>query len=214
MKLNQKFKSALSFPLKAVGLMWLIMLNSWLMGIDLVSVGLYPRTFSGLSGIITAPFIHGNLEHLVSNSFPLIFLGTMSFYFYPRISKRIIIAIVGLTGIMVWSFARPSYHIGASGVVYGLAAFIFFSGVFRKDVRSYSLSLIVLFLYGGIVEGLLPNQIGVSWESHLAGAVSGLVLAFTYRNTDRPEPQPGIDYIEEVEENEFDYQYIPDEAAK
>lgn len=192
--------------------MWLVMLNSWFMGIDLVSVGLYPRSLSGLKGIITAPFIHSNLEHLSSNSFPLIFLGTMSFYFYPRISKRVLIFLVLMVGAMVWLFARPSFHIGASGIVYGLAAFIFFSGVFRKDIRSYALSLIILFLYGGIVEGLMPNQIGVSWESHLAGAVSGGILAYIYRNTDRDEQIQEATFLEE-EDNEFDYQYNGEEQT-
>lgn len=113
---------------------------------------------------------------------------------------------------MVWLFARPSFHIGASGIVYGLAAFIFFSGVFRKDVRSYALSLIILFLYGGIVEGLMPNQIGVSWESHLAGAVSGGILAYIYRNTDRDEQLQQATFLEE-EANEFDYQYNGEEQT-
>jgi membrane associated rhomboid family serine protease len=192
--------------------MWLVMLNSWFMGIDLVSVGLYPRSLFGLKGIITAPFIHSNLEHLSSNSFPLLFLGTMSFYFYPRISKRVLVLLVLMVGMMVWLFARPSFHIGASGIVYGLAAFIFFSGVFRKDVRSYALSLIILFLYGGIVEGLMPNQIGVSWESHLAGAVSGGILAYIYRNTDRDEQLQQDTFLEE-ESNEFDYQYNGEEQT-
>ncbi|MEX0811538.1 MAG: rhomboid family intramembrane serine protease [Chitinophagales bacterium] len=212
MKINKKFKTSLRIPLQAVGLMWLVMLNSWIMDINLVSAGLYPRSLNGLIGIITAPFIHSSLEHLSSNSFPLIFLGTMSFYFYPRISKRVILILVFLVGILVWLFARPSYHIGASGIVYGLASFIFFSGVFRKDIRSYALSFIILFLYGGIVEGLMPNQFGVSWESHLAGAVSGIVLAFIYRNTDRPKPE--VELYTAEEDNEFEYKYIPEDEEK
>lgn len=208
--MNRNFRKALSLPIKMVGLMWLVMIYSWTMGVNLVSAGLYPRSFSGLQGIITAPFIHSNIEHLSSNSFPLLFLGTMSFYFYPRISKRVFVYLLLMVGAAVWLFARPSFHIGASGIVYGLAAFIFFSGVFRKDIRSYTLSFIILFLYGGIVEGLMPNQIGVSWESHLAGAVSGAILAFLYKDTDR-EPKPVNPFTEEEENNEFEYRYNAEE---
>lgn len=206
MTATKNFKQALSNPLKLVVLMWLVMLNALLMDLPIVQAGLYPRSLWGLKGIITAPFIHSNLEHLSSNTFPILFLGTMLYYFYPKISTRVILYIILITGISVWLFARPSYHIGASGLVYGLATFIFFSGVFRKDIRLYALSFIILFLYGGIVEGLMPNQIGVSWESHLAGAISGGILAYFYKGEKSPHQSEEIK-LDDDGENEFKYRY-------
>lgn len=162
--------------------------------------GLLPRTLRGLAGIITMPFLHKDYEHLFGNCFALFVLGLTLFHFYPRVALRVIFisALSGAT--LVWLFARPAYHIGASGVVYSLSAFLFLSGVLRRDRGSRGAALIVALLYGGEVWGIFPLQEGVSWEGHLCGAIAGCYLALLYRGIDLPE-EP-----EEEEEPEEDWE--------
>ncbi|MBT8380451.1 MAG: rhomboid family intramembrane serine protease [Ignavibacteria bacterium] len=179
-------------------------------------MGLLPRNLAGLLGIVTAPLIHGDFSHLISNTFPLIVLGWIILFFYPRISFFLFVFIYLLTGILVWIFARQVYHIGASGIVYGFVSFLFFSGLFRKDNTSIVLALIITFLYGGIIWGMLPGLKGISWESHSLGAFTGLLAAFIFRNVDPPakkydwEDEPddfNVDDLEvsyDPEKNKFD----------
>jgi hypothetical protein len=133
-------------------------------------------------GIITGPLVHGDLMHLLSNSFPLILLGIGIMYFYNKIAREVFLWIYFTTGIWVWIVARDAYHIGASGLVYGLVAFLLFSGLFRRDARSIAISLVVIFLYSGMVAGILPTSSSISWESHLLGAFAGIFCAFYFRN--------------------------------
>ncbi|MDP4192196.1 MAG: rhomboid family intramembrane serine protease [Bacteroidota bacterium] len=184
---KKKFISSLTPPLAFVVLMWIIKLLEVIFSIDLGRFGIYPKTSQGLIGIITAPLVHADFNHLLSNSLPLLLLGTGLIYFYKSASFKIIAYIYLFTGTAVWLFARQSYHIGASGIVYGLASFLFFSGLIRRDTRSIALSLIVTFLYGGIIWGLLPLKNGISWESHLAGAVSGILASVIFRKHDPPK---------------------------
>lgn len=149
--------------------------------LNLSRFGVYPRTTEGLVGILTYPLIHGSLEHLINNSVPLFVLLSCLFFFYPHVARRTVLWIYLLSGLWIWISARQNYHIGASGVVYGLAAFLFFSGLFKRDNRMIAISLVVAFLYGGMVWGIFPIQERVSWEGHLWGAVSGLALAWLYR---------------------------------
>jgi len=152
--------------------------------------GVYPRSLHGLKGIITAPFIHGSFNHLINNSVPLFTLTMGLLYFYKKIAYRLLLVFWLVTGILIWLLARPSYHIGASGVVYALATFIFFSGIIRKNVNLLALSLLVAFLYGSMVWGVFPIKIGVSWEAHLFGALTGLVCSILYRNQGPPPQKP------------------------
>lgn len=140
--------------------------------------GVFPREISGIKGIFFAPLIHGDFEHLISNSVPLLVLTTILGYFYRKVAIPSFIIIYILTGFAVWLFARRSIHIGASGVVYGLVSFVFWSGVFRRNLRSIVLALIVTILYSGYFAGILPTKEGISWESHLFGAFAGLFVAF------------------------------------
>lgn len=185
---NKEFKTIgnliipLAFPLA----LWLIHLISWIFDISIYKLGLFPRELSGLIGIITAPLIHGNFSHLISNTAPLFVLGLSIFYFFPKAAYRSFILIYLSTGLLVWLFGREVYHIGASGIVYGFVSFLFFGGIFRRDNKSITLSLLVVFLYGGLVWGVLPGMKGISWESHLFGAVSGLIVSFIFRKMDPP----------------------------
>ena len=164
-------------PVRLVFLMWVVFAIGLILPFDLAFLGIYPRSISGSIGIVFAPLIHGDLVHIVSNSVPLLFLGAVLFYFYDRIAKRVLIQCYFLTNFLVWIFARPSLHIGASGLVYGIASFLIFFGLFRKDFRSILISLVILLMYGGLIYGLLPQQEGISWESHLLGGIVGAISA-------------------------------------
>ncbi len=173
----------LFFPL----VLWIVHLVSLLFNEDLSKLGLLPRNLAGLLGIITSPLIHADFAHLISNTIPLIILGWIIFTFYRKVSYLLFVFIYLITGLLVWIFARPAYHIGASGIVYGFVSFLFFSGLFRKDNISIALSLIVTFLYGGLVWGIIPGLEGISWESHLFGGITGLIAAYLFRKIDPPK---------------------------
>jgi membrane associated rhomboid family serine protease len=145
--------------------------------------------------------IHEDLKHLFNNSIPLFFLATAVFYFYSEVAFRVFIWTYILTGLFVWLAGREAWHIGASGLIYGLASFLFFSGIIRRYFRLIALSLLVVFLYGSMVWGMMPELYkNVSWESHMLGFVSGIILSIWYR---KEGPQkPVYEWLEEEEEVE------------
>jgi membrane associated rhomboid family serine protease len=162
--------------------MWGIHIFQVVTGVDLGQLGIYPQRVFGLRGIIFTPLLHADWNHLFSNSVPFLVLTTMIMFFYRRVAVRSFIMIYLLTGFGVWIFGRPVFHIGASGVIYGLLAFVFWSGIFRRSLQAIVLSLIVTFLYSGYIMGILPNQEGgISWESHLIGGLVGIFTAYWYR---------------------------------
>lgn len=175
------FLHSLLFPALWILAFWIVEIIEQAAGLSFVRLGIYPLHFNGLQGVIFSPFIHSDFNHLISNSVPFFILLFMLIYFYRRISYQIFFQLYLLAGICVWLAGREAWHIGASGIVYALAAFHFVSGVIRNDVRLLTLSVVVVFLYGGMVWGLFPIDPGISWEGHLWGAVSGVVLAFYYR---------------------------------
>ena len=187
MKIPKDLIKRLLIPLIFPLLLWLIQLVSYFFNINLYKLGVLPRNINGIIGIVTSPLIHGSFSHLISNTFPLIVLGLSIFYFYPKVAYKVFIIIYLGTETLVWIFAREVYHIGASGIIYGFISFVFFSGVFRKDNRSIALALVVVFLYGGLIWGVLPIQEGVSWESHLFGGIVGIISAFMFRKVDPPK---------------------------
>ncbi len=160
--------------------------------------GVYPRTLSGFKGVFFTHFIHSNTNHLFNNSVPLFVLLSSLFYFYKDIAYKVLLFGGFLTGFLTWCIARESYHIGASGIVYLLFSFVFFSGIIRKHFRLVAISLIIIFLYGSMIWYVLPIKEGMSWEGHLSGFLVGLILAITYR-------KQGIVKIEhQFTETEFD----------
>lgn len=148
------------------------------LGINLNEYGVYPRRISGLQGVVLSPFIHGSIEHLYNNTIPLAVLTSFLFYFYRSAAVRVFLLGTLISGLLTWAIARPSYHIGASGVIYLLASFIFFKGILAKNYRLVALSLVVVFIYGSMIWYIFPVKDGISWEGHLAGFLTGLVLAF------------------------------------
>lgn len=200
MNTKEKNRSSFFIPLLFPILLWVVHLISELTNSNFSNLGLLPREWTGLLGIITGPLIHGNFSHLISNTVPLIILGWIVFYFYPKVAYILFIFVYIVTGLLVWIFARQVYHIGASGLVYGFVSFLFFSGLFRRDNKSISLALIIIFLYGGLVWGVLPGAKGISWESHLLGGITGLLAAFLFRKIDPPQKK----YDWEDDEEDFD----------
>jgi membrane associated rhomboid family serine protease len=196
------FYHSLILPAAFVAVLWIVEIVEQVGGYNFVWLGVYPHHLKGLPGILISPFIHDDFGHLISNSLPVFILSAMLIYFYRQISYRIFIQLYLLAGICVWLAGREAWHIGASGVVYALAAFHFVSGIIRNDVRLLTLSVVVVFLYGGLVWGMLPIRPEISWEGHLWGAVSGVVLAFYYRKYGLRRHK--FDWEEEEEEEEVD----------
>lgn len=175
------FKYSLLIPAAIVACFWLVKIIENSYCYHFAVFGILPLHLEGLRGILLSPFIHSSYSHLLSNSVPFLVLTFALLYFYRNLAYRILFLIYILSGFCVWLGGRESYHIGASGIVYGLASFLFFSGVFRKDANLLTISIIVVFLYGSMFWGIFPIVPDISWESHLWGAASGLLLAFYYR---------------------------------
>lgn len=146
-----------------------------------VIYGVLPRHIEGLKGILAAPFIHADWEHLASNAVPLLVLGAALFYFYREVAWRVLLIIYIMSGFWLWLGGRENYHIGASNIVYGLASFLFLSGIIRKHIGLIAISLLVVFLYGSMVWGLLPVLQKISWEGHLFGTLAGILCAYSFR---------------------------------
>lgn len=176
-----KFKDSVFYSLAFIALLWIVKAIEFSISRDFGGYGILPRKISGAIGIITGPLIHGDINHLFSNTIPLLILGIGVIYFYNKIAFEVIALIYLMTGIWVWIAAREAYHIGASGIVYGMVSFLFFSGVFRKDPKSIAVSLVVTFLLGGMIYGIFPSNEHISWESHLLGSLAGVFCAFYFR---------------------------------
>ena len=163
--------------------LWLVKLFEFELNVDFATWGIFPLAVKGLPGIIFSPLIHGSFEHLIANTLPLFILTFSLFFFYRKSAYTIFILIYLLSGLFVWLAGREAWHIGASGVIYGLAAFLFLSGVISFNIRLLTISLVVSLIYGGMFWGIFPVKPEISWESHLWGGVSGLGLALLYRKS-------------------------------
>jgi membrane associated rhomboid family serine protease len=194
------FRLAVKIALGFVALIWFIQLVDWALDLGPEGFGVRPRQMAGLPGILFAPLVHGGFAHLIANSPPLLVLGTAMLYLYPNSALRVLPAVYLGSGVAVWLFARGSVHVGASGLIYGLVTYIFVAGLIRRDRRAIAASLLVSFMYGALVWGVLPIERGVSWETHLAAALIGLVLAIALRRLDIP---PRHRYAWEDEEDKY-----------
>lgn len=184
-KARSSFRLAFRIALALVALLWGIFFIDALFDLRLSRFGLRPGSIAGLIGIFTAPLLHGGMGHLFNNSIPLLVALTAILYLYPTAALRVVPLVWLGSGLVGWLIGRPSIHIGASGLLYGLLVFVFLSGVLRRDMRSVSVSLLVWFLYSTMIWGVFPLRPDMSWELHLSGAVIGGLLAWVYRKRDR-----------------------------
>ena len=187
-----------------VSIIWLVFLigQTLLDRVDIMRLGLTPGEITGLRGVIFSPLLHSSVSHLWSNTLSLLILIWFLFYFYSKIALNVFAALWIISGVVTWLIGRNALHVGASGLVFAMLFFLFFSGIFRKYIPLVAVSLIVAFIYGGSVWSILPIteliDASISWEGHLSGAISGLLMAVVYR---REGPQkPEVVWEEEEEE--------------
>lgn len=171
----------IAYPIFFVLLIWIVFWYEVRFGVNFSKYGVYPQTLKGLRGVIFSPFIHGDIQHIYHNTVPLFVLSTALMYFYRHIAWKVLIFGILLSGFLTWCIGRPSYHIGASGLIYVLVSFTFFKGVFAKHYRLIALSLLVVFLYGSMIWYAAPVEEGISWEGHLSGLITGLLFAFFFK---------------------------------
>ncbi|HPY81122.1 MAG TPA: rhomboid family intramembrane serine protease [Bacteroidales bacterium] len=199
---KQKFFLALTKSIIFIGILWILFLLNNTFMLNWNEFGLFPRTINGLRGIVTMHFLHADLEHLFSNSLPLLFLGFGIFYFFQEKSLLIFIMSGLITGILTWSIGSPGIHIGASGLVYAFAFFLVTISIIKMETTLMAYTLIIVFLYGSLVWGFFPALFPdkhISWEGHLSGAITGVILAFFYRNEG---PKRKIYFADEDEDEE------------
>ncbi len=194
---------AFYIPVLLIVTLWLVKGMEFFSGMSFVNYGIFPLQSYGLYGIVLAPFIHADFNHLFNNSVSLLILTATIFYFYKPIAFKIIILVWLVTGLCVWLGGRKAFHIGASGLVYGFASFLFFSGVLRMNIKLLAISLLVIFLYGGLIWGIFPIFPEMSWESHLFGGLTGSVFAFIFINEG---PQKEVIVLDdEPDDEQFPY---------
>lgn len=202
---RRKFLGSLIIPLIIVALMWAVKVVEVSLGINLSRWGLTPHSMEGLFGILTLPFLHANWEHLLSNSVPILVLGTALYYCYPTLANRVMLITWLASGLLTWCLGNPeSTHIGASALVYGLNLFLIASGFIRGNRLLIVISLIMVFLYGGFLWDMIPSIAipqNISWEGHLSGAIIGLLLAFFLR---KEGPQKEVHHWEEDDDEDDD----------
>jgi membrane associated rhomboid family serine protease len=176
-----------------IGVLWCVKSFELLFHHSLTQFGVYPQSLQGILGIITAPFIHGSLEHLFNNTLSLLLLGSFILYGYPKSRWRVIALVWILSGLGVWLFARDAYHIGASGLSHGLFFYLFVVSLFRRDKSSVAIMMAAFFMYGGMTMTIFPREEGISFEYHLFGAIAGVISALLWHKLD---PKPVVKHYE------------------
>ena len=207
-------RNAIPPALFVVIVMWLVYWADFLFIFDFHKLGVLPKTIEGLKGIIFMPLIHAHsdFKHIINNSVPTFLLLTLLFYSYKDIALKVFFGSWLFTGVLVWIFAtnKGSFHIGMSGVIYALAAFLFTSGVLRKYFPLQALSLFIVFLYGSLIWGIFPTTPRVSWEGHLMGMIVGILIAIYYRSEgpQRPKYQYEIEKELGIEPPDLEGMYL------
>lgn len=201
---KRRFIHSLIIPLVFLLFCWLAKIWELVTGMSLHEFGIYPREFKGLAGILFTPFIHGDLDHISANSLSFLLLGVGLFYFYREIALKVFLYIFFLSDILLWLGGRASWHIGASGLIYGIGAFLIVSGIIRRHISLVALSFVIIFAYGSMFWHIFPLKVNdpISWEGHLMGVVSGILLAFIYRHKG-PKKQEWIWKEDESDEDEY-----------
>lgn len=177
----KEFRRNFSRAFLLIAIIWIVHFVNIFLQMSLNRYGILPRSLEGLRGILFAPFLHGDLLHLVSNTLPLFFLSLALFHFFRRSALPVIILAILLGGLLVWLFGRTAMHVGASGLIYSLAGFLMAIGIFRRNFQTILISTLIFLLYGGIIWGVFPTEPWVSWEAHLFGFLVGILLAWIFR---------------------------------
>lgn len=207
-KIDEKiFYHSLVFPVLFLVAIWLVKITETVLEVRFSEWGVFPRKLIGLRGIIFSPFLHGDWNHLLANSPTFLVLSFFIFYFYRKLAYKVMLWMFFLSGFWLWLGGREAYHIGASGLIYGMAAFLFLSGVLRKYTRLMAISLIVVFLYGGMIWGVFPIWTELSWEGHLFGAISGFLLAMVFRKQGPQRPLYSWEIDDETDDTDHESNY-------
>lgn len=197
--MKKELVSSILIPAALVAAFVLVKLAENTFETDFVQYGVFPRKPSGFLGVFTYPFIHADWKHLLNNSTAIFIMGSMLYFFYRDVASKTLVWVYLLSGVWLWMGGRANLHIGASGIVYALFGFLFFSGVFRKHLKLMALSMLVVFLYGSLVWGIFPIDHHISYEGHLFGLLAGIVVAIVYRKQGSQAPKYSWDYVDEEE---------------
>jgi membrane associated rhomboid family serine protease len=187
-----------------VSLLWTIKLWEWLLGLPLATLGVYPRSPEGLMGVLFAPLVHGSFAHIAANTFGVLILGVAVLYGYPKSRWWVLTTVWVLSGLGVWLFGRPSFHIGASGLTHGLFFYLLVVSMLRRDKRSLALMMMASLLFGGMFWGVLPSEEGVSFEYHLFGGLAGVLAALLFWRWDPKPAEKRYDWEDEVDTEPLD----------
>jgi membrane associated rhomboid family serine protease len=187
MQQQQRLRPSILFTLAFIVLLWCIKSAEILFKLDLNLLGLLPLDAWGAIGIITAPLVHGSIEHLFNNTLAVLILGSVLLYGYSQSWWKVLLLVWLLSGLGVWLFARPALHIGASGLTHGVFFFLFVASIFRRDKSSVAIMMIAFLMYGGMTMTIFPREENISFEYHLFGALAGVLAGFIWRDSD-PKP--------------------------
>ncbi len=205
---------AIACPLAFVLLLWIVYFISKYIPFNLALLGIHPLDFKGLIGILTAPLIHLDLDHILSNSLSFIVVGFGLCFLYKKKAFPIFFFIYFTSGLWGWFFARGGYHIGASGLIYGMFFFLVTSAIIKREKRTMAFALLITFLFGAIVWGFFPvffPDRNISWEMHTTGAIAGVVAAFYFKKEGPQRELPPEDEEEDDnDEDENPYWKVPD----
>ncbi len=207
---KRKFYHAVFIPILLSLLLIIVFVLERGMQWDFHTAGIFPRKTAYLGGIFTMIFVHASWEHLINNVVSLTLLTSCLYFFYKQIATKILLLSYFFSGLILWFIGRDSWHIGASGLIYSMAFFLFFSGIIRKYVPLIAISLVITFIYGSMIWYLLPLKIfdTISWEGHLSGAFIGFVLSVIFKNQG---PQKPLKQWEEDDEEIDESYYLDDE---
>ena len=209
---KRQFVNAVFIPLLIGILMTLSFMLEKGMDWDFHTAGVYPRKIENIWGIFTLIFVHADVDHLISNLLSFIILSSLLYYFYAQLATKVMLISYIVSGLILWIIGRESWHIGASGLVYSIAFFLFFSGLIRKYIPLIAISLTVAFIYGSMIWHIFPWQVQdpISWEGHLAGGIVGIGLAIWYRKDEPQKPDKNWD-DDDYNENEENFEYLEDD---
>ena len=216
MKQNKRLSQSILYSVFGISILWCLKSAEILFGWNLSFMGLVPLDAGGMLGILTAPLVHGSLEHIFNNTFAILILSSFLYYGYPKSWFKVLSLVWVLSGVGVWLFARQANHIGASGLTHGLFFFLFVASIFRRDKSSVAIMMISFLLYGGMTMSIFPREEGISFEYHFFGALAGVIAALLWRDSDPKPVEKRYEWEERgsVDDNDFGDEWRVDEEIE